>query len=149
MRVALLDVNVLVALFDPSSPSHESAHEWFARDGRGGWATSSITVNGCVRVLSNPAYPSARARPDEIIAMLREACANAGHQFWSDSVNLLDPSLIRPELIGGHRNITDVSLLALALRNNGRLVTFDRSISLRAVVGAEPHHLQILGGTQA
>jgi toxin-antitoxin system PIN domain toxin len=146
MRVALLDVNVLVALFDPSSPSHESAHEWFARDGYRGWATSTLTLNGCVRVLSNPEYPSARARPDEIVAMLREACASPGHQFWSDSVSLLDLSLIRPELIGGHKNITDVSLLALALRNNGQLVTFDRSISLRAVIGAEPHHLRILGG---
>jgi toxin-antitoxin system PIN domain toxin len=146
MRVALLDVHVLVALFDPASPSHETAHEWFARDGWRGWATSTITLNGCVRVLSNPAYPSARARPDEIVAMLQEACTSPGHQFWNDSVNLLDASLIRAELIGGHKNITDVSLLALALRNNGQLATFDRSISLRAVVGAQPHHLQVLGG---
>jgi predicted nucleic acid-binding protein len=35
--VALLDVNVLVALFDPVHTHHEAAHQWFdltvARDG--------------------------------------------------------------------------------------------------------------------
>ena len=29
-RVALLDVNVLVALFDPDHVHHELAHDWFA-----------------------------------------------------------------------------------------------------------------------
>jgi predicted nucleic acid-binding protein len=58
MNVALLDVNVLVALFDTSNPSHDPAHEWFAREGWRGWATSTTTLSGCVRVLSNPAYPS-------------------------------------------------------------------------------------------
>jgi uncharacterized protein len=29
-RVALLDVNVLVALFDPDHVHHEAAHRWFA-----------------------------------------------------------------------------------------------------------------------
>ena len=144
MKVALLDVNVLVALFDPASPSHDSAHEWFGREGWQCWATCAITLNGCVRVLSNPAYPTAKVRPDEVIAMLRRACTSPGHQFWPDTVNLLDGSLIRPELIGGHKNITDISLLALAVRNNGQLVTVDRAISLRSVIGAEPHHLRLL-----
>jgi predicted nucleic acid-binding protein len=29
---ALLDVNILVALFDPMHVHHEAAHEWFARN---------------------------------------------------------------------------------------------------------------------
>jgi toxin-antitoxin system PIN domain toxin len=145
MRTALLDVNVLVALFDPAHPNHDEAHEWFARHERHGWATSTITINGCVRVLSNPAYPTVRARPDEVIAHLQVICRSPHHEFWSDSTTLLDSGTFRPELIGGHKKITDVCLLALACRNKGRLVTFDRSIPLKVVVGAKQEQLFIIG----
>jgi uncharacterized protein len=146
MRVALLDVNVLIALFDPAHPNHDEAHEWFGRHERYGWATSILTINGCVRVLSNPAYPTVRARPDEVVARLRQICRGPHHESWSDSTSLLDPGTFRPELIGGHQKITDVCLLALAVRNEGRVATFDRSIPLRAVVGAKPEHLLVIGG---
>ena len=146
MRVALLDVNVLIALFDPAHPNHDEAHEWFGRHERYGWATSTVTINGCVRVLSNPAYPTVRARPGEVVAHLRQICRSEHHQFWSDSTTLLDAAAIRPELIGSHHQITDICLLALACRNEGRLATFDRSIPIKAVVGAKPEHLLVLGG---
>jgi predicted nucleic acid-binding protein len=38
-RVALLDVNVLVALFQPDHVHHELAHDWFAENRQTGWAT--------------------------------------------------------------------------------------------------------------
>jgi toxin-antitoxin system PIN domain toxin len=145
MNVALLDVNVLIALFDPAHPNHEDAHTWLAVHGGKGWATSPTTINGCVRILSNPMYPSFRVRPDEVIERLREFCHTPNQHFWNDTIHLLDTSVIREELIGGHKNITDICLLALACRNNGRLVTFDRSISRRAVVGAGPEHLEVIG----
>jgi toxin-antitoxin system PIN domain toxin len=145
MKVALLDVNVLIALFDPAHPNHDEAHEWFGRHERYGWATSTITISGCVRVLSNPAYPTVRARPDEVVAHLRQMCRSPHHKFWSDSTTLLDPGAFRPELIGSHRKVTDICLLALACRNEGRLATFDRSIPLKAVVGAKPEHLFVIG----
>jgi toxin-antitoxin system PIN domain toxin len=147
MRVALLDVNVLIALFDPAHPNHEEAHDWFGRHQRYGWATSTVTTAGCVRVLSNPAYPTVRARPDEVIARLRQICRSPRHEFWTDSTSLLDPGAVRPELIGGHQKITDVCLLALACRNEGRLVTFDRSIPLKAVVGAKQEQLLVIGAS--
>jgi predicted nucleic acid-binding protein len=46
----------------------------------------------------------------------------------------------------GHQKITDVYLLAMAVRHGGRLATFDRTIPLQAVIGAEPRHLELLGG---
>src|SRR4051812_22211021 len=128
MKTALLDVNVLIALLDPAHPNHDAAHAWFGSNQRYGWATSTVTINGCVRVLSNPAYPTVRARPDEVITHLRQMCRHARHEFWSDSTQLLNADTIHAELIGGHQKITDVGLLALACRNEGRLVTFDRSI---------------------
>jgi hypothetical protein len=97
-------------------------------------------------VLSNPAYPTVRARPDEVVARLRQICRSRHHEFWTDSTTLLDPGAFRPELIGSHHKITDVCLLALAIRNEGRLVTFDRSIPHKAAVGAKPEHLLVIGG---
>ncbi len=38
-RPALLDVNVLVALFDPDHVQREVAHDWFAEARSDGWAT--------------------------------------------------------------------------------------------------------------
>ena len=147
MSVALLDVNVLVALFDPAHPNHEDAHVWFGRNRKRGWATCPVTINGCVRVLSNPGYPTVEATPAEVARRLRVLCAAADHQFWPDSVSLLDETLFRPEMIAGHQKITDVFLLGLARRHNGKLATFDRSIPLKALVGARSEHLEFLGGT--
>ena len=145
MTAALLDVNVLVALFDPAHPNHEQAHGWFGRHRRRGWATCPITINGCVRVLSNPAYPSVEATPAEVSSRLRALCSSPDHTFWPDEVSLLDDALFRPPMISGHRRITDVYLLGLTVRRQGKLVTFDRSIPLKAVIGAEPCHLELLG----
>jgi predicted nucleic acid-binding protein len=55
--IALLDVNLLIALFDPAHVHHEAAHGWFARNGKDCWATCPLTENAFVRILSNPAYP--------------------------------------------------------------------------------------------
>jgi len=45
----------------------------------------------------------------------------------------------------GHQKITDIYLPGLAVQYKGALVTLDRSISLKAVVGARSVHLQVLG----
>lgn len=145
MNTALLDVNVLVALHDPAHPNHEDAQRWFGRNRKRGWATCPVTVNGFVRVLSNPAYPTVTATPAEVASRLRALCAGPGHEFWSDSVSLLDESLFRPQAIAGHQQITDTYLLGLAVRHGGRLATFDRSIPLKAAVGAGAAHLDLIG----
>ena len=145
MSAALLDVNVLVALHDPAHPNHEDAHRWFGRNRKPGWATCPVTVNGCVRVLSNPAYPTVTAAPAEVASRLRVLCTDPGHEFWTDSVSLLDESLFRPQAIAGHQQITDIYLLGLAVRHGGRLATFDRSIPVKAVVGAGAAHLELIG----
>jgi len=149
MSAALLDVNVLVALFDPAHPNHEEAHAWFGKHRRRSWATCPLTLNGCVRVLSNPAYPAVEATAAEVMARLRTMCASPDHEFWATGVSLLDESLFRAAMIAGHQKITDAYLLGLAVRQRGRLVTFDRAIPLNAVSGAEAHHLELLGAAGA
>jgi uncharacterized protein len=145
VSIALLDVNLLVALFDPDHVTHDEAHRWFGLNRSRGWATCPLTINGCIRVLSNPAYPSVEVTPAEIAERLRDLCASPHHHFWPDSVSLTDESLFRWSAIRGHQSLTDVYLLGLAVRNHGRLATFDKSIALRAVHGAVSGNLAVLG----
>ncbi len=144
MSVALLDVNVLVALFDDAHVYYGVAHRWFGQNREHGWASCPITINGCIRILSNSSY-HLQASPAEVARRLRSFCATTEHHFWPDSVSLLDEELFLPSLIAGHQKITDAYLLGLAVRNHGRLVTFDRSIPLKAVLGAGPSSLVLLG----
>lgn len=146
MSIGLLDVNVLVALFDPMHVHHEDAHRWFGLNRKRGWSTCPITINGCVRVLSNPAYPTVTATPSEVAERLLELSDTPDHHFWPDDVSLTDSSLFRWQLIGGHQKISDVYLLGLAVRHHGRLVTFDRSVPMKAVHGAEPGHVVLPAG---
>ncbi len=104
-----------------------------------------MTINGCICVLSNPAYPTVEATPAEVAGRLRSFCSTTDHHFWEDSVSLMDESLFRPSMIGGHQKITDAYLLGLAVRNHGRLATFDRSIPLKAVHGTGPGNLVLIG----
>lgn len=140
---ALLDVNVLVALFDPDHVHHEIAHDWFAdhRDQR--WATCAVTESGFMRVVSNPAYGGSISTAD-VIPLLRSFCSGPLHEFWPDAVSFRDGSLFRPAFIRGPRQLTDIYLLGLATKRDGRLVTFDATIPIKAVVGATGDHLHVI-----
>jgi toxin-antitoxin system PIN domain toxin len=144
MKIALLDVNVLVALFDPAHMNHETAHNWFGRHRRRGWATCPLTINGCVRILSSPAYKNVDAPLADVMAHMRKLCSARDHRFWPDTVSILDEDIVYPRTIAGHQKITDVYLLALAWQNGGKLVTFDRSIPVRAVAGATGDCLEVI-----
>jgi toxin-antitoxin system PIN domain toxin len=142
MRV-LLDVNVLIALLDADHSLHARATQWFEAHARDGWASCPITQNGCVRIMSHPGYPNAlpvRA----IVERLSEATANSLHEFWPDDVSLLDPDLVDPARIHGPRQLTDLYLLALALRHGGRFATFDHAIASQAVKGFKTAGLLVL-----
>lgn len=143
-RPALLDVNVLVALFDPEHVHHELAHDWFSDNRGDGWATCPVTENGFLRVLSNPAYRSALPRIPDLTVRLRTFCGDPHHRFWPDAVSLRDPTLFDPGLIGGHRQLTDIYLLGLARKRDGCLVTFDRTIPVKAVIGADQRTLAVV-----
>ena len=86
----LLDLNLLVALFDRQHVNHEAAHDWFARKGIVSWATCPITENGFLRVISNPAYLTVMATPMEAMEHLERFCSSESHTFWPDQVSLLE-----------------------------------------------------------
>jgi hypothetical protein len=139
----LLDVNVLIALLDQDHSSHRAAREWFRTNAQSGWASSPLTQNGCVRVMSHPSYPNPRPVA-EVMVRLRGAVNHAHHQFWPDDVSLLDDRVADATRIHGPRQISDLYLLALAVRRGGTFVTFDTSIAVNAIRGAEKRHLTVL-----
>jgi predicted nucleic acid-binding protein len=63
-------------------------------------------------------------------------------KLWRDEVSIADQDVFDHSRIPGP--ITDVYLLAVAVKNIGRLVTFDRAIPAAAVRGAERRHLAVL-----
>ena len=144
---ALLDVNVLVALFDPHHIHHDAAHDWFAEHREAGWATCPITENGFVRVISHAAYGSGE-RAGSAGERLRAFCATGGHQFWRDAISLRD-DVFDLARAGGSKQLTDIYLLGLAVNRKGRLATFDRSIPIGAVHGATKDTLLVISaGTE-
>ena len=142
--VNLLDVNVMVALFDADHVHHDLAHDWFAEEGSAAWATCPMTEAGFLRVVTNPAYRGSDVRASTLLSLLRRFCASKEHHFWSDAVSLRDAKQFDLSFISGHQQLTDVYLVGLAHHMNGRLVTFDRTIPLKAVVGAKSDALLVI-----
>ena len=143
MTRALLDVNVLLALLDQNHVHHGRARNWLTQSPDPAWASCALSQNGYLRIASSPMYPN-NDTVAGVVARLENACATEHHEFWSCDVSLLGPAVIdRPRLLGP-KQITDVYLLALAVAHDGRLVTFDRTVPIGAVVGATDAHLVVL-----
>ncbi len=140
---ALLDVNCLLALLDEDHSSHSGALLWWQSNRQTGWATCPLTQNGFARISSQSSYPN-RQPLSTTIEQLKRVMLLPDHEFWPDDISIADEQLFDRSHILGPNQITDVYLLALAVKNGGRLVTFDRGLPLRAVRGAEARHLVVL-----
>ena len=140
--IALLDINVLLALVDQGHKHHEQAHAWAAQEIEDGWATCAITQNGFVRILSQPKYPN-RVSVGTAMAMLRTLTEHPTHRFWQCDLQLAH-EIIRHDQLLGSRQITDTYLLALAVSHQGRFITFDRRVQTSAVAGATSTQLVVL-----
>ena len=140
---ALLDVNVLIALLDAGHLHHAAASQWLATHQKAGWASCPLTQNGCLRIVSLPSYPN-RQPMAQVAERLGFAATGAHHEFWPDSLSLLDAGRIRWDRVLSSRQVTDTYLLAMAVSRQGRLVTFDRGISVEAVPGATKKNLVTL-----
>ena len=133
----LLDVNVLIALIDPAHVGHEAAHRWFEAQRRESWATCPLTENGVIRIVSHPNYPGAPGSPAAVAAIVAEIRTLAGHIFWPDDISLVAAEHVETKAILTSGQVTDSYLLALAVAHDGRLATFDRRISTKAVKGGK------------
>ncbi|HEX7322878.1 MAG TPA: TA system VapC family ribonuclease toxin [Mycobacterium sp.] len=140
---ALLDVNVLLALLDSDHVDHRRTRAWIAKEINQGWASCAITQNGFVRIISQPRYPSP-VSPSHAIDLLSRATQTPHHEFWPCTTSVLDADAVDRSRLHTSRQVTDAYLLALAVANNGRLVTLDQAIVLSAVPGAKKQHLTVL-----
>jgi toxin-antitoxin system PIN domain toxin len=135
----LPDVNVLVALSDPSHVSHLAADNWRQRIGTARFLLCPITEGGFVRLMANPAVGGLSM--SGAILLLHEIAALPNCK----NLPLADPwiSLIQPltPRMHGYRQVTDALLLGLAIRNEAILVTLDRAV--QALAG-EAHAANLL-----
>lgn len=140
-KTALLDVNMLIALFDIHHLYHELVSNWYINWLESGnrWATCPITQNGCLRILSLPSYKNG-FKPIEIKKHLGNAVASNSHIFIPDNISLLQDELINWQHIQGGRQLTDTYLLALAKYNGAVFVSLDNRIDTNAVVGITDKH---------
>lgn len=129
----LLDVNVLIALIDPAHVGHDAAHRWFEAEGRDAWATCPMTENGMIRIVGHPKYPNTPGSPAIVAGVLHRLRELPGHNFWADDISLVGSRRVDPSQILTSGQVTDSYLLALAAENGGRLATFDRRLSPKAV----------------
>ena len=139
----MLDVNVLISLIDEANLRHLDVAHWFNANYADGWLTCPLTQNGCVRILSQPRYPGAISLV-EAGERLRTAISTERHQFLADDISILDDTLVDTGRVSGHRQLTDVYLLALAVAHDARLVTLDTRIPISAVRGATGEHLVVI-----
>lgn len=138
MKVALLDVNVLLALAWPNHQHHAAAQRWFAGAGRRGWATCPLTELAFVRLSSNPAFTPSAVPPGEALALLALMRRQGRHHTWSELPAADGLSALR---LLGHQQVNDAYLLLTARRHGGVLATFDGRIAGWTGAG---EHLRVL-----
>ncbi len=140
---ALLDVNVLIALHDADHVHHSRAGEWLEAHDQTGWASTPLTQNGCLRIMSQPGYSNPQPL-NLLVQMLQSSTAAPLHALWADDISILDGHLFRHTHMHSPKLLTDLYLLGLAVRHRGCLVSFDQRIPLSAVRGATAEHLVVL-----
>lgn len=132
--IHLLDINVLIALCDPAHPHAAAARDFFSAGlARNGWATCPLIENGFLRIFGSRKYPGGPGTPHAARQVLAGILASPGHQFWPDDLSLCDAA--RFPSLPGSAAITDLYLLALAVKQGGRFATLDAGIDAALLPG--------------
>jgi len=138
---------LLIALAWPQHIYHAHAHAWFGATGRQAWATCPITQLGFVRISANPKIIPQAVSPRQAVAMLDRILAVSGHEFWFDDIAPTGAASFASLALGGHRQVTDACLLALAQHHDGKLATFDHGIAdLISAVQDRSSHVAVVDG---
>ncbi len=136
---------MLIALLDPQHSFHSLAHSFWKESKSKSWASCPLVENGVIRILSGASYPGSSAYSiGHVFNLLRTLIDNSDHEFWADSISLLDKTHFDAKRILGPKQLTDVYLLGLAASRGGQLVTFDRKITPVAVHAASEGHLFVI-----
>lgn len=134
MNPALLDANVLIAFLWPAHEHHSAARRWFRERRTKRWVTCPLTQLAFVRIVSNPAFSADALTPSAAASLLEKNLEHPSHVFWPDNITVASAASAVKHLVG-HRQVTDVYLLALARAHGGVLATFDAG--LRGIVSKD------------
>ena len=129
----LLDANVLIAMGDPTHVQHGRTQRWFHSEPGRAWATCPLTENAFLRIIGGVNYPGTIGEPQVLRTVLQQMCSFPGHQFWEDDLSLRDTKAF-PALPSA-KHLTDIYLLALAVKHHAKLATLDQRIDPKLVPG--------------
>ncbi len=139
---SLLDVNVLISMLDATHKYHAATTGWLDQH-KDLWASCPITQNGYLRIVTQEKYPN-RISIKQAIEILSQAVAKPRHKFLADNISLLDRRHVAHRHIKGHKQLTDIYLLALSVSHGARFVTLDRGVSSVAVPQANNASVHII-----
>lgn len=127
-ELLLLDVNVLIAL---SRPLHEKHDQVIGRlHDRQRWATCSIVQLGFIRLCSTPGILPVVLTPAEAAKQLTRMLADPLHEYIGVAPA---PAGLDWTGIPGHRQTTDLYLLAVAAAAGARFLTLDQRLGKSGV----------------
>lgn len=124
----LLDINVLIASADPAHQFHDAFRRWYIDRNQPALATCPITENGFLRIYGHPDYPGGPGSPALAMAPLSAIRRRLNSVFLPDDLSLAEG---RPRITLKHatsKQLTDLYLLALAVRHGGTFARFDCGI---------------------
>jgi uncharacterized protein len=138
--IELPDVNVLVALLDPSNVYHSITMNWFLQAEPTGWATCGMTESGYVRVTTSIGINHVKIKPIVAGRYLREFLMDhaATHHFIPDTARIVDDTRFNLRHLTGHKQVTDLHLMRLCQQNGLRLVTLDNALRHSAHALVQP-----------
>jgi predicted nucleic acid-binding protein len=90
-----------------------------------------------IRIIAHPRYPmnGVAGFPPRAADLLRRLRTMRGHEFWPDDLSLVGDDVVDLSLAAKSDELTDTYLLALAVRHNGMLASFDRRLRTASVSG--------------
>jgi toxin-antitoxin system PIN domain toxin len=132
--IYLADADLLIAGALTNHINHVSARKWFDRGPT--FATTPITELALIRVATHRNYGVTFA---DALAALKAIKALPNHSFWPADLEV-SAGVFAKEIPSSHT--TDIYLLALAVKNGGKLATFDQGIA--KVSGTLSQHLELL-----
>ncbi len=82
--------------------------------------------------------------PGDLISRLQKFAGQTNHEFWPDDLSIRDDAIFSAERIHSSRHLTDLYLLALAVKHGGKLATFDTGIQVSTVRNAKAGNLSVI-----
>ena len=140
--IRLLDVCVLISLLDANHEHHLRVKNWWDRN-EDAWASCSTTQNGYLRIVTTPSYPN-QLSIATAIQKLTDTISKTNHKFLHEDISLLDEQYFLHEYIQGHKQITDVYLLALSTKHSAQFVTTDYHIASCPVINVTDESLHFI-----